>query len=158
MFSATPTLRVHWMRNALSYVSKTQQSMVAAALRQAFIQPDRTQARRCVTWRTSCGRNGRSSHPSSTTAKPRPVASGIPRAAPNQDPQHEPSGTAEQGNEATRRRCRHIPKRGIDHPPDGAVLLEQNDEWQLQHRYMQVEAMAELGAPAEETETRQIAA
>jgi hypothetical protein len=26
----------------------------------------------------------------------------------------------------------------------GAVLLEQNDEWQLQHRYMQVEAMAEL--------------
>jgi putative transposase len=36
--------RVHWMRNALSYVPKTQQSMVAAALRQAFIQPDRTQA------------------------------------------------------------------------------------------------------------------
>jgi hypothetical protein len=29
------------MRNALSYVAKTQQSMVAAALRQAFIQPDR---------------------------------------------------------------------------------------------------------------------
>ena len=26
----------------------------------------------------------------------------------------------------------------------GAVLLEQNDEWQLQHRYMQVEAMAEM--------------
>ena len=39
----------------------------------------------------------------------------------------------------------------------GAVLLEQNDEWQLQHRYMQVEAMAELVAPANDTETRQIA-
>lgn len=26
----------------------------------------------------------------------------------------------------------------------GAVLLEANDEWQLQHRYMQVEGMAEL--------------
>ena len=26
----------------------------------------------------------------------------------------------------------------------GAVLLEQNDEWLLQHRYMQVEAMAGL--------------
>ena len=36
--------RVHWMRNALSYVAKVQQSMVAAALRQAFIQPDRAQA------------------------------------------------------------------------------------------------------------------
>ena len=28
----------------------------------------------------------------------------------------------------------------------GAILLEQNDEWQLQHRYMQVEAMADLAA------------
>src|SRR3954470_10618552 len=35
---------VHWMRNALAYVPKTQQSMVAAALRQAFLQPDRAQA------------------------------------------------------------------------------------------------------------------
>ncbi len=32
----------------------------------------------------------------------------------------------------------------------GAVLLEQNDEWPLQHRYMQVGARAELGiTPAE---------
>jgi putative transposase len=29
----------------------------------------------------------------------------------------------------------------------GAVLLEANDEWQLQHRYMQVEAMADLNPP-----------
>jgi hypothetical protein len=27
------------------------------------------------------------------------------------------------------------------------MLLEANDEWQLQHRYMQVETMAELLAP-----------
>jgi transposase-like protein len=33
--------RVHWMRNALSYLPKAQQSMVSAALRQAFIQPER---------------------------------------------------------------------------------------------------------------------
>jgi transposase-like protein len=36
--------RVHWMCNTLAYVLKTQQSMVAAALRQAFLQPDRAQA------------------------------------------------------------------------------------------------------------------
>ena len=29
----------------------------------------------------------------------------------------------------------------------GAVLLEQNDEWLLQHRYMQIEGMAELTPP-----------
>lgn len=29
----------------------------------------------------------------------------------------------------------------------GAVLLEANDEWQLQHRYMQTEAMSELTQP-----------
>jgi putative transposase len=38
----------------------------------------------------------------------------------------------------------------------GAVLLEQNDEWQLQHRYMQVEAMAELVAAAGAADPRQI--
>jgi hypothetical protein len=32
------------MRNALSYAPKSQQSMVSAALRQAFIQPDRANA------------------------------------------------------------------------------------------------------------------
>jgi putative transposase len=29
----------------------------------------------------------------------------------------------------------------------GGVLLEQNDEWLLQHRYMQIEGMAELTPP-----------
>lgn len=32
--------RVHWMRNALAYVPKAQTSIAAAALRQAFLQPD----------------------------------------------------------------------------------------------------------------------
>ncbi len=36
----------------------------------------------------------------------------------------------------------------------GAVLLEQNDEWQLQHRYMQIEGMAELNIPAIEEATK----
>jgi putative transposase len=41
--------RVHWMRNALAHVPKGQQTMVAAALRQAFLQPDQEGARRV--WR-----------------------------------------------------------------------------------------------------------
>jgi putative transposase len=41
--------RVHWMRNALAHVGKAQQTVVAAALRQAFLQPDHEAARQ--TWR-----------------------------------------------------------------------------------------------------------
>src|SRR5213080_4272691 len=36
--------RVHWMRSALAHVGKGQQTMVAAALRQAFLQADETSA------------------------------------------------------------------------------------------------------------------
>ena len=38
----------------------------------------------------------------------------------------------------------------------GAIPLEQNDEWQLQSRYMQVEAMAELNTQINEVELTQI--
>ncbi len=38
----------------------------------------------------------------------------------------------------------------------GAVLLEANDEWQLQHRYMQTEPMAELTPPTLDTIPPQI--
>ena len=41
--------RVHWMRSALAHAPKGQQTMVAAALRQAFLQPDQGSARRV--WR-----------------------------------------------------------------------------------------------------------
>ena len=39
----------------------------------------------------------------------------------------------------------------------GAVLLEANDEWQLQHRYMQTEPMAEIMAPTIHAAPKQIA-
>src|ERR1700757_914380 len=41
--------RVHWMRNALAHVPKGQHTMVAAAIRQAFLQADAEAARQ--TWR-----------------------------------------------------------------------------------------------------------
>ena len=39
----------------------------------------------------------------------------------------------------------------------GAVLLEANDEWQIQHRYMQTEPMAELMPTLIDATTPQIA-
>ena len=45
VFEATwQRCRVHWMRNALAHVSRGQHTVVAAAIRQAFDQPDRTSA------------------------------------------------------------------------------------------------------------------
>jgi len=45
VFEATwQRCRVHWMRNALAHVSKGQHTVVAAAIRQAFDQPDRKHA------------------------------------------------------------------------------------------------------------------
>ena len=41
--------RVHWMRSALAHVPRGQQTMVAAALRQAFLQADQASARQV--WR-----------------------------------------------------------------------------------------------------------
>jgi putative transposase len=41
--------RVHWIRNALAHVPKGQHTVVAAAIRQAFNQPDRESAGQ--TWR-----------------------------------------------------------------------------------------------------------
>jgi putative transposase len=53
--------RVHFMRNALAHVPKGQHTVVAAAIRQAFIQPDRNAAGQ--TWRhvaDQLGRGGQS--------------------------------------------------------------------------------------------------
>jgi putative transposase len=41
--------RVHWITNALAHVPKGQHTMVAAAIRQAFLQPDADTAHQ--TWR-----------------------------------------------------------------------------------------------------------
>jgi putative transposase len=38
----------------------------------------------------------------------------------------------------------------------GAVLLDQNDEWLLQCRYMQIEEMAELTRPPLDAEPRKL--
>ena len=38
----------------------------------------------------------------------------------------------------------------------GAVLLEANDEWQMQHRYMGIEAMGKMLNPPPTNETLQL--
>ena len=143
--------RVHWMRSALAHVPKGQQTVVAAALRQAFLQADRASAHQA--WRQVADQ-----------LRPR-----WPRLAALMDEsehdvlaytgfpaQHRvklhSTNPLERLNKEVKRRADVVgifPGEASIVRLIGAVLLEANDEWQLQHRYMQVEAMAELAAGPE---------
>jgi putative transposase len=145
---------VHWLRNALAYVPKGQQTMVAAALRQAFLQPDQATARQ--TWR----------HVADQFRARWPKLGSFMDASEHEvlaymgfPVQHRAklrsTNPLERLNKEIKRRADVV---GI-FPGEqsivrliGAVLLEANDEWQLQHRYMQTEAMAELLLPLIEGE------
>ena len=138
--------RVHWMRNAQAYVSKGQQNMVSAALRQAFTQLDHqnaTQTMRHVAdqLRAKWPKLGAFIDASEADV----------RAYMNFPGQHRvkihSTNPIERLNREVKRRADVVgifPNEGAIVRLIGAVLLEANDEWQLQHRYMQTEAMAEL--------------
>ena len=147
VFDATwQRCRVHWIRNALAHVSKSQHTVVAAAIRQAFDQPDRKHAGE--TWRHVANQ----------------LRSRWPKLAELMDDseddllaymafprQHRTklhsTNPIERLNKEVKRRADVV---GIfPNEPSiirliGAVLLEQNDEWQTQNRYMQVEAFDQI--------------
>ena len=141
--------RVHWVRNALSYVPKGQQSMVAAALRQAFIQPDRasaSQALRHVADQLSgkWPKLGAFIDESETD-----VLAHMDFPVQHRSKVHS-TNPLERLNKEVKRRADVVgifPNEGAIIRLIGAVLLEANDEWQLQNRYMQTEPMVELMPP-----------
>ena len=134
------------MRNALAHVPKGQHSMVAAALRQAFLQADQDAARQV--WRQVADQ-----------LRPR-----WPELAALMDEseldvlaytgfpvQHRTkihsTNPLERLNKEVKRRADVVgifPNEGAIIRLIGAVLLEANDEWQLQNRYMQTEPMVEF--------------
>jgi transposase-like protein len=147
------------MRNALAHVPKGQHSLVAAALRQAFLQPDRAAAGQMwrqvadqmrERWRKLGALMDESEHD---------VLAYMNFPPPHRTKLHS-TNPLERLNKEVKRRADVV---GIFPNEEsilrliGAVLLEQNDEWQLQHRYMQVEAMAEVMAPPLAAETKQLA-
>ena len=159
VFSASwQRCRVHWMRNALSYVPKAQQSMAAAALRQAFIQPDRAGAAQALRHvadqlRGKCPKLGSFIDDSETD-----VLAHLDFPSQHRTRIHS-TNSLERLNKEVKRRADVVgifPNEGSIIRLIGAVLLEVNDEWQTQNRYMQTEPMAELMAASTKPETVRI--
>jgi hypothetical protein len=149
--------RVHWMRNALSYVPKAQQSMVSAALRQAFIQPDRAAASQTLRHVADQLRPKWPKLGAFIDESEADVLAHMDFPAQHRTKIHS-TNPLERLNKEVKRRADVVgifPNEGAIVRLIGAVLLEANDEWQLQHRYMQTEPMAELTPPLMEAITTQ---
>ena len=150
--------RVHWMRGALAYVPKGQQTMVAAALRQAFLQADQAGAHQV--WRQVADQL-RPRWPKLSALmdeSEHDVLAYLGFPAQHRAKLHS-TNPLERLNKEVKRRADVVgifPNEASILRLIGAVLLEANDEWQLQHRYMQVEAMAELASSPAEAEPAQI--
>ena len=149
VFEATwQRCRVHWIRNALAHVPKGQHTVVAAAIRQAFNQPDKKTA--VETWRHVADQL-RARWPKLADLMDQSEADVL--AYMSFPAQHRTklhsTNPLERLNKEVKRRADVV---GIFPNEDaivrliGAVLFEQNDEWQSQHRYMQVEAFAQIDA------------
>jgi len=138
--------RVHFMRNALACVAKRNRAMVAAALRNAFDQPNREAAK--AQWRKLID----------AFAVPADKLAKLMRAAEDDVlafmsfprdhwTQLHSTNSLERLNKEVKRRTNVV---GI-FPNDeaivrlvGALLLEQNDEWAVTRRYMSLETVAKV--------------
>ncbi len=139
--------RVHFMRNALAHVPKGQRQMVAALIRTVFAQESEADARE--QWRTVADQL-RERFPKISKLMDKAEADVLahmtfPKAHRLQIHSTNP---LERLNAEIKRRTDVV---GIFANEAaivrlvGALLLEQNDEWQLQRRYLQLEGLQALG-------------
>jgi len=147
VFEATwQRCRVHWMRNALAHVSKGQHTVVAAAIRQAFEQPDYKHA--VQTWRHVANqlrvRWSKLAELMDQSEVDVLAYMSFPRQ--HRTKLHS-TNPIERLNKEVKRRSDVVgifPNEASIMRLIGAVLFEQNDEWQTQNRYMQVEAFDQI--------------
>jgi transposase-like protein len=147
VFDATwQRCRFHWMRNALAHMPKGQHTVVSAAIRQAFNQPDQKGA--VEVWRHVADQL-RPRWPKLATLMDDSEGDVLAYMAfPSQHRSKlHSTNPLERLNKEVKRRADVV---GIFPNEDsilrliGAVLFEQNDDWQSQHRYMMVEAFSQI--------------
>ena len=152
--------RVHTTRNLLARVPKAQQSRLAALLCEAFTAPHAEKAH--AAWRAVADA-ARSTHPKLAEAMDGEANRGRrPRKSPNDNDVlaymdipaahraklHSTNGL-ERLNKEVKRRADVVgifPNEASIVRLVGDVLMEANDAWQLQHRYLSIEALAEISA------------
>ena len=146
--------RVHWIRNALAHVPKGQHTMVAAAICQAFLQPDADAARQ--TWRHVADQlRGRWPKLAALMDESEHDLLAYTTFPAQHRTKLHSTNPLERLNKEVKRRANVVgifPNETSITRLIGAVLLEQNDEWLLQCRYRQVEGMAELTPPMIDTD------
>ena len=141
--------RVHFMRNALAHVGKTQQAMVASYIRTAFAQDTEAAAR--AQWRKVADQlrdklpklaklmDGAEDDVLAHMAWPKELRAKLHSTNP-----------LERLNREIKRRTNVV---GIFPNDDaivrlvGALMLKQNDEWAVCRRYMTLETVTELCKP-----------
>jgi putative transposase len=154
--------RVHFMRNALAYVPKSQNQMVAAVIRTAFVQPTREEA--VAQWRETADRL-RERFEKLGALMDEAEADVLAFMGFPKDHWKKIASTnpLERVNKEIKRRSNVV---GI-FPNDaaimrlvGALIVEQNEEWHLTRRYMSNESLAKVIKPDPENkllEAREVA-
>ena len=137
--------RVHFLRNLLACVPKTRQSLVGTLVRQVFVQPDANSAQ--TAWRQVADQ----------------LRSHFPKAAELMDPAEadvlahlqfpaahrlkiHSTNPLERLNKEVKRRANVVgifPNEASIRRLIGAVLMEQNEEWLLQQRYLPQHTLAD---------------
>ena len=146
--------RVHTTRNLLVRVPKPQQSRLATLLREAFTAPTSDKAH--ATWRAIVDQ-ARAAHPKLAEAMDEAendVLAYMDFPAAHRVKLHSTNGL-ERLNKEVKRRADVVgifPNEASIMRLVGAVLLEANDEWQLQHRYLSIEAFAGVSTIEEEAD------
>jgi putative transposase len=138
--------RVHFLRNALGLVPKSAAQMVAATIRTAFVQPDAASARE--TWRKVAD-SLRNRFPRLAELLDESETDVLAYLAfpPEHWRQIWSNNPLERLNREVKRRADVVgifPNQAAVIRLVGAVLAEQNDEWQVCRKYFSAESLAKL--------------
>ncbi len=143
--------KVHFMRNALSYVPKAAQGLVATTIRTIFAEPDPAQAR--AQWRhVADGFRDRFARLATLMDDAEDDVLAYLGFPPEHWRQIWSNNPQERLNREVKRRTDVVgifPNAPAVLRLVGAILSEQHDEWQVGRRYMSAESLAKLAVPGE---------